>query len=59
MKIMAVPTVYLNGQEFGQGRMTLKEILNKVDTGAQAKAAAKLTEKDPYDVLIVGRNNFV
>jgi len=54
MKIMAVPTVYLNGQEFGQGRMTLKEILNKVDTGAQAKAAAKLTEKDPYDVLIVG-----
>jgi len=54
MKIMAVPTVYLNGQEFGQGRMTLKEILNKVDSGAQAKAAARLTDKDPYDVLIVG-----
>ncbi|MCB1959220.1 MAG: alkyl hydroperoxide reductase subunit F [Rhodocyclaceae bacterium] len=54
MKIMAVPTVYLNGQEFGQGRMTLKEILGKVDSGAQAKAAAKLAEKDPYDVLIVG-----
>ena len=54
MKIMAVPTVYLNGQEFGQGRMTLKEILGKVDTGAQAKAAAKLADKDPYDVLIVG-----
>jgi len=54
MKIMAVPTVYLNGQEFGQGRMNLKEILAKVDTGAQAREAAKIAEKDPFDVLIVG-----
>jgi len=54
MKIMAVPTVYLNGQEFGQGRMNLKEILAKVDTGAQAREASKIAEKDPFDVLIVG-----
>jgi alkyl hydroperoxide reductase subunit F len=53
-KIMAVPTVHLNGQEFGQGRMSLKEILAKVDTGAQARAAARLAEQDPFDVLIVG-----
>lgn len=52
--IMAVPTVYLNGEEFGQGRMTLAEILNKVDTGAAARQAAALNEKDPFDVLVVG-----
>src|SRR5690606_27199479 len=32
-KIMAVPTVFVNGEAFGQGRMTLEEILAKVDTG--------------------------
>ncbi len=53
-KILAVPTVHLNGEAFGQGRMNLKEILAKVDTGAQAREAAKIAEKDPFDVLIVG-----
>ncbi|SFR85786.1 alkyl hydroperoxide reductase subunit F [Mitsuaria sp. PDC51] len=53
-EIMAVPTVYLNGQEFGSGRMTVEEIAAKLDTGAAAKDAAKLSAKDPYDVLIVG-----
>ena len=52
--IMAVPSVYLNGELFGQGRMTLAEILNKVDTGASQKQAEALSAKDPYDVLIVG-----
>ncbi|MEO9274448.1 alkyl hydroperoxide reductase subunit F [Marinomonas sp. 5E14-1] len=54
LNIMAVPSVYLNGEHFGQGRMTLEEILNKVDTGAADKQAAALAEKDPYDVLVVG-----
>jgi len=54
LNIMAVPSVYLNGEHFGQGRMTLDEILNKVDTGAADKQAAALSEKDPYDVLVVG-----
>lgn len=53
-EIMAVPTVYLNGQEFGSGRMTVEEIAAKLDTGAAAKDAAKLSATDPYDVLIVG-----
>ena len=53
-QIMAVPTVYLNGQEFGQGRMELGEILAKVDTGAAARDAKKLSAKEAYDVLIVG-----
>jgi alkyl hydroperoxide reductase subunit F len=52
--IMAVPSVYLNGKLFGQGRMTLAEILNKVDNGANEKQAARLSERDPYDVLIIG-----
>ena len=53
-QIMAVPTVLLNGQPFGQGRMTLEEILAKVDTGAAAREAAALEARDPYDVLVVG-----
>ena len=53
-QIMAVPTVYLNGQEFGQGRMELGEILAKVDTGAAARDAKKLSEKSAFDVLVVG-----
>jgi alkyl hydroperoxide reductase subunit F len=53
-QIMAVPTVYLNGEVFGSGRMEVSEILTKVDTGASARVAAKLGQKDAFDVLIVG-----
>ncbi|WP_269631414.1 alkyl hydroperoxide reductase subunit F [Pelomonas sp. BJYL3] len=53
-EIMAVPSVYLNGQHFGSGRMTVEEIVAKLDTGAAARDAAKLSAKDPYEVLIVG-----
>ncbi|PSV97510.1 alkyl hydroperoxide reductase subunit F [Photobacterium iliopiscarium] len=52
--IMAVPTVYVNGEVFGQGRMSLTEILNKLDTGSAKKAAASLNDKAPFDVLVVG-----
>lgn len=52
--IMAVPSVFINGELFGQGRMSLTEILNKLDDGAAQKAAASLNEKAPYDVLVVG-----
>ncbi|MBU3069509.1 alkyl hydroperoxide reductase subunit F [Aestuariicella sp. G3-2] len=52
--IMAVPSVYLNGEPFGSGRMSLDEILNKVDSKAGERQAAALAEKDPYEVLIVG-----
>jgi len=52
--VMGVPAVYLNGQEFGQGRMTLTEIVAKVDTGAEKRAAEALNKRDAYDVLIVG-----
>ncbi|WP_426304637.1 alkyl hydroperoxide reductase subunit F [Acidovorax facilis] len=53
-EIMAVPMVFLNGQVFGSGRMTIEEIVAKLDTGAAARDAAKLSAKAPYDVLIVG-----
>ena len=51
---MAVPVVYLNGEEFGSGRTTLEEILAKVDTGAAERAAAAISDKDAFDVLVVG-----
>ena len=53
-QIMAVPTVYLNGEVFGQGRMSLEEILAKLDTGTAARTADELAARAPYDVLIVG-----
>jgi alkyl hydroperoxide reductase subunit F len=52
--IMAVPSVYLNGEVFAQGRILLAEILAKVDTGSAAKEAVALNEKAPYEVLVVG-----
>ena len=54
LKIMAVPTVIANGEAFGQGRMLLEEVLAKVDTGAAARDAARLSGKDAFDVLVVG-----
>ncbi|MFZ5482820.1 MAG: alkyl hydroperoxide reductase subunit F [Pseudomonadota bacterium] len=53
-QIMAVPSVWLNGEPFDDGRMTLAEILAKVDHGAAGREAAKLAEQAPYDVLVVG-----
>nr|WP_145551481.1 alkyl hydroperoxide reductase subunit F [Variovorax boronicumulans] len=53
-EVMAVPMVFLNGEAFGAGRMSLEEIVGKLDTGAAAREGAKLSAKDPYDVLIVG-----
>ncbi len=52
--IMGVPAVFLNGQPFGQGRLTLAEIVSKVDVEADKKAAAALNSREAYDVLIVG-----
>jgi alkyl hydroperoxide reductase subunit F len=52
--IMSVPSVFLNGELFGSGRMMLEEIVAKIDTGAERRRAAELTAREPYDVLIVG-----
>ena len=53
-QIMAVPTVFLNGQPFGSGRMDLAQIVAKLDTNAASRAAEKIGAKDPFDVLIIG-----
>jgi alkyl hydroperoxide reductase subunit F len=53
-EIMSVPTIYLNGEVFGAGRMELDEILLKIDTGAAAREAKKIDAQAPYDVLVVG-----
>lgn len=50
-QVMAVPTVFLNGEPFGNGRMTVEEILAKLGSGPDASA---FEDKDPYDLLVVG-----
>ncbi|AYC31200.1 alkyl hydroperoxide reductase subunit F [Pseudomonas cavernae] len=53
-QIMAVPSIYLNGEVFASGRMEVKEILAKIDTGAASRDAEKMNAKDAFDVLVVG-----
>nr|WP_211105270.1 alkyl hydroperoxide reductase subunit F [Azospirillum brasilense] len=53
-KIMAVPSIFLNGEPFGQGRMGLEQILAKIDTGASQRDAEKIKAKDAFDVLVIG-----
>ena len=53
-QVMSVPTVYLNGEVFGQGRMGVEEIVAKLDTGAAAREAARMGEMSRFDVLVVG-----
>lgn len=49
--ILAVPAVYLNGEFFDSGRMSLEEILAKL---GNVPDASEFTDKEPYDVLVVG-----
>ena len=53
-QILSVPTIYMNGEEFDAGRMSIEQVLAKLDTGAAARAAEALKEREPYEVLIVG-----
>ncbi len=53
-QVMAVPTILVNGEPFGQGRMGLEQILAKIDTGAQSREAAKIDAKSEFDVLVIG-----
>ena len=49
--IMAVPAIFLNGESFGSGRMSLQEILAALGSTVDA---SEYEDKDPYDVLIIG-----
>lgn len=53
-QILAVPMVFKDGEQFGQGRMTLEEIVTKLDANSGARDAEKLNAKDVFDVLVVG-----
>jgi alkyl hydroperoxide reductase subunit F len=53
-QVMAVPTILLNGEAFGQGRMEVEQILAKLDTGAADRMAQKIKTKDAFDVLVIG-----
>jgi len=53
-QVMAVPMVFMNDALFASGRMTLEEIVGKLDTRSDEREAAKLNAKAPYDVLILG-----
>ncbi len=53
-QVMAVPAVFLNGEPWGQGRMTLEEIVDRLDSGAAERRAEELADKDVFDVLVVG-----
>ncbi|MBO9542525.1 alkyl hydroperoxide reductase subunit F [bacterium] len=53
-QIMAVPAVFLNGEPFGQGRMSLEEIVAKLDTASAAREVEKLDAKEAFDVLVLG-----
>ena len=53
-QVMAVPMMYRNDEVFGSGRMLLEEIVGKLDVKSDEREAAKLSEKEPFDVLIVG-----
>lgn len=53
-KVMAVPTVYLNGELFDSGRMSLEQIVAKLDTGAATRQAEQIASKEAFDVLVIG-----
>jgi alkyl hydroperoxide reductase subunit F len=54
LNIRSVPTVYLNGEHFAQGRMEIEEILARLDKGVEKRVAAQMAAEKPFDMLIVG-----
>ena len=52
--VMAVPAVFLNGEPFANGKMSVEELLAKMDTNASARAAEKIATKEPFEVLVIG-----
>lgn len=53
-KIMAVPSVYLNGELFAQGRMNTDDILAKLGANSPEKIIQSWNDKPVFDVLIIG-----
>lgn len=53
-QVMAVPTVYLNGELFDSGRMSLEQIVSRLDSGSADREAEKIKAKSAFDVMVVG-----
>jgi alkyl hydroperoxide reductase subunit F len=53
-EVMAVPSVFLNGESWAQGRMTLEEIVSRLDSKSAEKEAQKINQKEPFEVLVIG-----
>lgn len=53
-QIMAVPTVYLNGEVFSQGLLSVDDLIAKLDKNVEKREAEKMASKEPFDMLIVG-----
>jgi alkyl hydroperoxide reductase subunit F len=53
-QVMSVPAVFLNGEPFDQGRMSVEQIAARLDGGAAAREAQAIAAKPAFDVLIVG-----
>jgi NADH-dependent peroxiredoxin subunit F len=53
-QVMAVPYVFLNGETFNQGRISLEELLAKVDTRAGDRAVEQINARGTFDVLVIG-----
>ncbi|HKY15229.1 MAG TPA: alkyl hydroperoxide reductase subunit F [Microthrixaceae bacterium] len=53
-QVLSVPSVFLDGEPFEQGRMSLEQIVNRLDEGAAERDAARLDHHEPFEVLVVG-----
>jgi alkyl hydroperoxide reductase subunit F len=53
-QVMAVPTVFLDGEVWESGRMSLEQIVARLDSGVAEREAAAIADKDPFEVLVVG-----
>lgn len=49
--VMAVPSVFLNKEMFGNGRMVVEDILAKLGAGVDP---SELDNKEPFEVLVIG-----
>lgn len=53
-RILAVPTVYINGKEFASGRMTVADFVAKLDKNATKRNSEAINAKEPYEVIVIG-----
>ncbi|MFZ9627911.1 MAG: alkyl hydroperoxide reductase subunit F [Ilumatobacteraceae bacterium] len=52
--VMAVPSVFRDGQPFTSGRSSIEQLIALLDSGAAERSAAEIGAKNTFDVLVVG-----